>query len=376
MLENQIMEFVESVEPDFRYQGTEGMMNIISESAYNMVLMESAINNSEYTTIQEGMIGDFFGAIWARIKKFFNWIVGIVKKVIAKIKAFFMAIRRKLTLAAAAALRKIGDVIRSNVNMDKQGGDDKDKEVKYKSINLKKLEVLKNNLKEAAKYEKDEIDEYRAAITGGVFKYCDKLDNESDVTAAKKRIDDDSEEATNVDKINENALKELLANVVDDKDIDAKNIISSIKDALLVDDGITPSNDAFKSAFSGKIVSAIDDTYKAAMKLYSDEFSILKQMQSEITKDVKKITEASAKDKNLDDKIKRRVLSVANYSLSKMFKLLNITVNCTHQIAAKVAQAVASTSMTSYKSLLGAVLRGLSRRTSYSKNESVEYNFL
>ena len=201
MLENQIMEFVESVEPDFRYQGTEGMMNIVTESAYNMVLMESAINNSEYTTIQEGMIGDFFGAIWARIKKFFNWIVGIVKKVIAKIKAFFMAIRRKLTLAAAAALRKIGDVIRSNVNMDKQGGDDKDKEVKYKSINLKKLEALKNNLKEAAKYEKDEINEYRVTITAGVFKHCDELNNESDVTAAKKRIDDDSENAANVDKI-------------------------------------------------------------------------------------------------------------------------------------------------------------------------------
>lgn len=376
MLENQIMEFVESVEPDFRYQGTEGMMNIVSESAYNMVLMESAINNSEYTTIQEGMIGDFFGAIWARIKKFFNWIVGIVKKVIAKIKAFFMAIRRKLTLAAAAAMRKIGDVIRSNVNMDKQGGDDKDKEVKYKSINLKKLGVLKANLKSASNMTAEELKTLKDKALNDVSDNICKLNNDSDVDVIKKAIDNKTEDLLNVNKVNEDALKELLKGIIDKKNIDDKNIITSIKDALLVDDEITPSNDAFKSAFSGKIVSAIDDTYKAAMKLYSEEFSMLKQMQSEVTKDAKNNVEKIAKENKLDDKEKRRSLSVCNYVLSKTFKGTNMRINCMHQIAAKVAQAVASTSMTSYKSLLGAVLKGLSRRTSYSKNESVEYNFL
>lgn len=405
MLENQIMEFVESVEPDFRYQGTEGMMNIVTESAENMILMESAINKTEYVAFQEGMIGSFADAIWSRIKKFFNWILGIIKKVIAKIKAFFMAIRRKLTMAAAAALRKIGDAIRSNVNMDKQGGNGES--IEYKAINTDNVDKICTNLKNIYKdigvsnklasanaKAKDIIKDW---VNDGTADENEESQLKASIKTLKEKVEDDITD--NIDKDKEEYLNKILEGITGfykDGEKDTDNLVTTIKSACLKEEAITPSKSAFNDAYSKTIIKSIDKAYKAAMELYSKQISSTSKEEKEqkttvsgmvdtIVDKMKKTntnnkgtstTEGNYSDDFINKAKTGELKSLVNWLVSVNLKYINSKITQQHMIAAKTAQGIASASMASYKSLLAAVLKGVGRRTSYSKNESVEYNFL
>lgn len=407
MLENQIMEFVESVEPDFRYQGTEGMMNIVTESAENMILMESAINKTEYVAFQEGMIGSFADAIWSRIKKFFNWILGIIKKVIAKIKAFFMAIRRKLTMAAAAALRKIGDTIRSNVNMDKQGGDGES--IEYKAINTGNVDKICANLKniykdigvssklaEANKKAKDMLKGWR---NSGTDDDTEDSQLKSSISTFKEKVEDDITDI--IDKDKKDYLNKILEGITEfykDGEKDTDNLVTTVKSACLKEESIVPSKEAFNTAYNKAIIKSIDKAYKAAMELYSKQISSTseeeKNQKATISDMVNSINlklntsqghdekgKFTGKNKEYSEDFinkakKGQLKSLVNWLLSVNLKYFNSKITQQHMIAAKTAQGIASASMASYKSLLAAVLKGVGRRTTYSKNESVEYNFL
>lgn len=105
-MDKNIVSFIESIEPDFSYQGTEGAMALIVENADNMIAIDRYINNDESVFVE----GTFDKAkeYLSKAKKF---ILESIKKAIAKIKALFMHIVNKAKMLYASAVKKVSEVL-------------------------------------------------------------------------------------------------------------------------------------------------------------------------------------------------------------------------------------------------------------------------
>jgi hypothetical protein len=110
---DNIRSFVESIEPDFNYQGTDGLLSLAIESAEN-VLTINAFVEAESKKEEEGK--GFFGTIGGWIKTAFNKIIEFIKKIIAKVKSLFLTFVHKIKSLYASAVKKIGELLNKAVD--------------------------------------------------------------------------------------------------------------------------------------------------------------------------------------------------------------------------------------------------------------------
>ena len=108
MDDKMIIDFINNVEPDFSYGSSDGMTRAMVESAENMALINDYIVESTYEVYTEAEDKQgFFSKIKNKIHRAFILFVNLIKKAIEKVKGFFMAIKRKLTMAIAKALKAL-----------------------------------------------------------------------------------------------------------------------------------------------------------------------------------------------------------------------------------------------------------------------------
>lgn len=368
MYDDEIRSFVESVEPDFDYHGTEGAMAMVVESAQNMINLEQAIEYGELTVQQENVITDAFKAIWKRIKQFFNWILELIKKVLAKVKSFFMMLRRKLTMAAAKAFKTIGEFIKNHTNMNKTEGE----KIEYKGLNQANANTLISNIptgsmgSEAIKVITDAFeaavlnDQDRANVKAGFIAGKDDEELKNVMNLIKERMDPETIRKTIYDKIYSG--------------LDQKNFISELKEKLIEKKSFVPSEKAFKEIFSNDILKTLDKAYDGIMKCHSFDIKSMNDSQKMVEDKVKKILDINEKSKEY-----KNIKGGLNKCLSALFKAISGSMTIIHSATATVAQAIASTLMTVYKSAFGATLKGLKRRAAYavkSHKESYEFTIL
>ena len=98
MDDKMIIDFINNVEPDMSYGTSDGMTRAMVESTYE-VYTEAEDNKED----KQG----FFSKIKNKIHTYFVLFVNLVRKAIEKVKGFFMAIKRKLTMAIAKALKTL-----------------------------------------------------------------------------------------------------------------------------------------------------------------------------------------------------------------------------------------------------------------------------
>ena len=108
MDDKMIIDFINNVEPDFSYGSSDGMTRAMVESAENMALINDYIVESTYEVYTEAEDKQgFFSKVKNKIHRAFILFVDLIKKAIEKVKGFFMAIKRKLTMVMAKALKAL-----------------------------------------------------------------------------------------------------------------------------------------------------------------------------------------------------------------------------------------------------------------------------
>ena len=114
---DQIRSFVESVEPDLSYEGSDGLLSMVIESAENMMTINSFVEaEDKKEEDKENFLVRGAKTVGGWIKKAFEALVRLIKKLIEKIKGLFMNLFHKLKTLYAQAVKKIGEFVKKGVN--------------------------------------------------------------------------------------------------------------------------------------------------------------------------------------------------------------------------------------------------------------------
>lgn len=299
-----IVDFINNVEPDFSYGTSDGMTRAMVESAENIARINDYITESVYEVFTEADDSDkpgFFGKLSNKIDTYFTLFMNIIKKFITKIKGFFMAVKRKLTVAFTKAIKAVGNFLRNRINNNRKKFDavtEKD-EVKIYQWNTDKLEEL-SDFKYYANVASGG-EGYEGAVT-----YFDNV---------KEKINDIS--ITSDDNKTSSLLTEKTITFDPNK---AEKLL----------------NDEYKINIDGKLNSI----YNSLMKQTNDYIKTLKTEEKEVRKNFKK---ASNKDADT-----RREAKDA-------FKETNYAINQWTLLKYRVTQKIASACFKYYKKLFSAV---------------------
>ena len=299
-----IVDFINSVEPDFSYGTSDGMSRAMVESAENIARINDYITESFYEVYTESDDPDkpgFFSKLSNKIDTYFTLFMNIIKKFITKIKGFFMTVKRKLTVAFTKAIKAVGNFLRNRINNNRKKFDavtTKD-EVKIYKWNQDKLEEL-SDFKYYANVASGG-EGYEGAVT-----YFDNV---------KEKINDIS--ITSDDNKTSSLLTEKTITFDPNK---AEKLL----------------NDEYKVNIDGKLNSI----YNSLMKQTNDYIKELKTEEKEVRKDFKK---SSNKDADT-----RREAKDA-------FKATNYAINQWTLLKYRVTQKIASACFKYYKKLFSAV---------------------
>ena len=114
---DQVRSFVESVEPDLEYEGSDGLLSMVIESAENMMTINSFVEaEDKKEEDKENFLVRGAKTVGGWIKKAFEALVRLIKKLIEKIKGLFMNLFHKLKTLYAQAVKKIGEFVKKGVN--------------------------------------------------------------------------------------------------------------------------------------------------------------------------------------------------------------------------------------------------------------------
>lgn len=373
MYDDEIRSFVEAVEPDLSYKGTEGSMAMLVESAQNMIALEDFIHTDTY---QEGVVGDAAGAVWNKIKKFFALIVNLIKKIIAKIKSFFIALRRKITMAAATAMKKIGEFVQKHTDMNKTVKDT----IAYRGLNVAATQKFIDNINVWAKQNDQKLETVINQTLDATLKAKGKV-------AELKR---------------EDLLNFNCGAIVDGADY--KTFIQKAKETLIEEKELVPSNKAFEEIYKSQLLKNLDAAYNAIIKAKAVKLATSSKLEKSITTAVKQVKLSKAEfkaglgfgdtpeekeelnarykeTKGVVDERQHRDYNKSeqaklNKAVNKMMSNINVDVAAHNTVTTMASQAISSVLLSVYKSALGATLRGLKARakkvvTKESANESV-----
>ena len=299
MDDKMIIDFINNVEPDFSYGTSDGMTRAMVESAENMALINDYIVESTYEVYTEAEDKQgFFAKVKNKVSVYFTLLINLIKKFIAKIKGFFVMVRRKLTAAMAKAVKSVASFLNNRINNHKQ---------KFSG--------------------KENIEVYEW--------------NDSTLTGLHKIIEDkqiDTNKAYTVEeakKIVEEMKGLIKTNIQDDK---PQNGL--LKTTTVSFDPAT-ADKFMESYFKQKISEPINTTYNVLMKSASEKIKALKDVEKKVVADMK----SSSGDDFKTNKDK--------------YKGLNILINGLNSVAYKSAQAVASAVFKFYRKVFSAVKKVL-----------------
>ena len=99
------------------YGSSDGMTRAMVESAENMALINDYIVESTYEVYSEAEDKQsFFANVKNKVSVYFTLLINLIKKFIAKIKGFFVMVRRKLTAAMAKAVKSVASFLNNRIN--------------------------------------------------------------------------------------------------------------------------------------------------------------------------------------------------------------------------------------------------------------------
>lgn len=311
-MDNQmIVDFINNVEPNFSYGTSDGMARAMVESAENMALINDYIVESTYEVYTEAD-GDrnIFGKIKDKLSVYFTLLMNVIKKFIAKIKGFFMTVKRKLTQAMAKAVKTIG-------------------------------EFLKNRVKNNPEHLKEQQD------MQGYYWHEPKL------SAFKGFIDNNKDL---IDANQEFTVEEAKAKIaeLDSKFEQIAKVGDTTQSALLITTtySFAPADAAkfLSSEFEQKISKPVDETYSKIMESTNAIIVELKKTEQKVTKDLK-----AASGEGIG-------------AVKNKFKGLNMLIAHMNMYKFKIAQKVASAAFTYFKKLFS-IVRKVVRGFSFSENK-------
>ena len=261
--------FIESIEPDYRYANSDDLTTAMVESVENLASVNDYITECTYEAyaISES-VSDFAKKVGAKISAYFQLFLEIIKKFIAKVKSFFMNFKRQFSMALLKLEKHFLD---SDVKSLEKNKDKYKKPVTVTGVSTSKIFNTKFNdlinlLGEGLGYG-NTGDSWDKALNAN--SYDDRFNNHNIKTSDDGLIDE---------------LKSLTA--------DNKALITKILDI----DTIPESKQTFKSVsdLSGAIKSvgsmvmnAVDKFYRAIMKSSAAEIDHLKKERATFEKTVK-----------------------------------------------------------------------------------------
>lgn len=294
-MDKNIVSFIESIEPDFSYQGTEGALNFVIESNENMLVIESYLDSVEEEAIQEGLyswtkekVGSAYNYgkekggkayTWAKenVKKAIDYIIKAIKVAIAKIKGIFFTMVRKVQVLYAQATKKIADMIASVGKSDKTADDQIEltyTRIKTEALNTKINSFIPENTEyfkglesnSRAADEKTEVnsDDIIKACLGDNFSKEDFRKDCLSESSGKVRINAVTGNLkTEYDEDVMKPLKALYDRIMNNK----KSMLSTVS-KLRTADGIT----RHQISYANKVVNAIN---AASAKFFNAVFSVV-----------------------------------------------------------------------------------------------------
>lgn len=358
----QIHELIESVEPDYKYAGTEGYAQAMVEAVESYAIIEEFINESDLLgpdgkplgrkdsdeedapawnpdntdkkefKNKEGMISKFFGAIFR-----------FIKAAIAKVKGFFATLRRKLTVLMAKGAQKISTFINKNVNLTEIG----DSEFEVKTFSAK------------AESKLDNMDAYFSSFKGidtvgkDLKQYGISYSNDGiftvDVIDTNKADIEDSD----VEKIKDayDTYKDACKEVTDD-------LITTTKESLVYENEVTLNGRNVKSYYDAhgkKLLKSTDKMYNIIMKAFN-----------------KMIKNTQKAEKNLRKASHKTVTTGLLTRMRYAMKFQNATTKCLITMKYKLMQGIASACLAVYKSGLWAALKCLGARGAHAVKSATE----
>ena len=303
-----IVDFINNVEPDFSYGTSDGMSRAMVESAENIALINDYIVESTYDVYTEAEEDDkdnkkpgFLGKISNKISRYFTLFMNIIKKFIAKIKGFFLTLRKKITVAFSKAVKAIANFLRKRINNNKSKFDT-NKDITIYSWNASVLQKVQ----ERSTFTAHSGDTYRGGDYEAVVKYWketkDIIDNIAVVPTEKNR------------------------------------------NSLLFEVEVTfdpnKANDFLEAHFKADVLKNIDVTYDTLMKQTDNVIKNIKEKENAIRKEFN----------NSDSKSNNERTAIKN-----KFKSINYAINQYTLLKYRVTQKVASACFKYYKKLFSAV---------------------
>lgn len=310
MDDKMVIDFINNVEPDMSYGSSDGMTRAMVESAENMALINDYIVESTYEVYTEAeeekedkdnKKPGFLGKIGNKISRYFTIFMNIIKKFIAKIKGYFLTLKKKLTVVLAKAVKAIANFLRNRINNNKSKFDS-NKDITIYAWNAGILQKVQ----ERSTFTAHSGDAYRGGDYEAVVKYWKET-------------------------------KDIINNIA---------VVPTEKDknSLLSEVNVTfdpnKADDFLETHFKADIFKNIDETYNTLMKQTDNVIKNIKEKEKEIRKEFNKS----------DDKSKNERTAIRD-----KFKSINYAINQYTLIKYRVTQKVASACFKYYKKLFSAV---------------------
>ena len=258
--------FIESIEPDFEYQGLEGAMSLVVENAENFALINDVIDEGAEIAEEEVYTEGVIGATAKYVRKAIEWIIKNIKKAIAKLKSLFLSLVHKLKMAYLSAMRSIGKFAAKNL-VSKNGGAVKVKWFRLKSGEFGKLcEDVAGQIKDIAADCEGRIQ------NGAAFINAYDMDNqEADREAIDKSIERDKQFSKA--KFIKARLKEITHN---------KKEAGALFEAQ---ETATASASVLKDMYEKSLVKGVNQVYKTMMKANDHLLKAAAKAEKAVNKD-------------------------------------------------------------------------------------------
>lgn len=122
-MDKEIVSLIESIKPDFSYQGSDGVLRAVMESHDNMIAIDNyidAINVSSYDESVSEKVAELKKNASDNLGKAYDVIAEAIKAAIKKIKSLFISQFRKIQVLYNQAAEKVGATLAKLGSADKK----------------------------------------------------------------------------------------------------------------------------------------------------------------------------------------------------------------------------------------------------------------
>lgn len=268
--DNELIDnFIESIEPDYRYANSDDLTTAMVESVENLAAVNDYVTECTYEAyaISES-VSEFAKKVGAKISAYFQLFLEIIKKFIAKVKSFFMNFKRQFSMALLKLEKHFLD---SDVKSIEKNKDKYKKPVTVTGISTSRIFNTRFNeliklLGEGLGYDK----------MGKLWS-----------NALQANSYDDNFGNDKIKTTNDGLMDELKSAMADNKALVVKVLdINTIPETKQTFKSVSDLSGAIKSVGS-MVMNAVDKFYRAIMKSSAAEITYLKNGRKKYEKAVK-----------------------------------------------------------------------------------------